>query len=593
MNTALASPLLSRFDLILILVDNQNIEWDQKVSSFILQGRSKDEINLGEYWPFEKLQIYVSYVKTINPILTNESKEILRVYYQRQRMADLQNQARTTIRLLESLIRLSQAHARLMFRDKVLKQDAIVAILLMEASMLSSALIGLSSTLHSVFPDNVEEDYKKYEKQILSLLGLEHLMTEEWTTISSASQGEPKNEESKNNISPSTTKSTPFTQKGYDELYEKENEEDLWGEEKTEEEESSLINQRISSGLKRKIPPSQNSDEEPVSKSQKTMNADEENFSQLSQLSLFERFKNAHFSNPQAKNSNQISTFQTNKVSQSSLSPSQTKKNSQTKKMFESSPPSSQSNKITPTSSKFFQSSSSSQSNQAVQNLSSQSNKISHTSSQSNKISPPPSQSNQVVQNLSSQSNKISQSSPQTETQPLSFNPKDKDPSVISLSQFSYAPTKNIITTSNVQNNEINKSQSHTSSQPLSTSKGPLLSQASSQTLSSQINKPPFIPVPKAIEEEDFELEDEKEENQVNEPYELGSWSNTSLFVPGLGNRNTPSNNSQPSSNNVISKFLPKETLEIDLNNAPDLSNSNFSSSIQNPKKKKFLLEDE
>lgn len=63
-------------------------------------------------------------------------------YYSIQRQSDERSSARTTIRLLESLVRLAEAHARLMFRSEVTVMDAVIAILIVAHSQSKLSLLG-------------------------------------------------------------------------------------------------------------------------------------------------------------------------------------------------------------------------------------------------------------------------------------------------------------------------------------------------------------------------------------------------------------------------------------------------------------------
>ncbi|KAM6279440.1 DNA helicase MCM9 isoform 2-T2 [Porphyrio hochstetteri] len=177
-NIALGSPLLSRFDLVLVLLDTKNEEWDRIISSFILQNKgcpSKSE----KLWSMEKMKTYFSLVKRIQPKLSDDSNLILVRYYQMQRQSDCRNAARTTIRLLESLIRLAEAHARLMFRDTVTLEDAVTVVSVMESSMQGGALLGGINALHTSFPEHPMAQYRTQCELILERLELQDLLHKE------------------------------------------------------------------------------------------------------------------------------------------------------------------------------------------------------------------------------------------------------------------------------------------------------------------------------------------------------------------------------------------------------------------------------
>ena len=66
-----------------------------------------------------------------------------------------------------------QAHARLMAKGEVTKEDAVVAVSLVDASMIDSTLLGSSNMLHLPFPEDPEADYLAMERRLLSVLRAE------------------------------------------------------------------------------------------------------------------------------------------------------------------------------------------------------------------------------------------------------------------------------------------------------------------------------------------------------------------------------------------------------------------------------------
>lgn len=173
----IASPLLSRFDVVLTLLDQHNEEWDRNLSSFILNGYRSSEARAtcdDELWSMERLKQYIYYIKSsLKPRLSQQSQRILTQYYTLERAAAGRNTARTTVRLLEALVRLAQAHARLMFRETASAMDAIFAIAAVEASAATQHVVGGMGALHAPFPANPLLDFERYSRYILTKLGLE------------------------------------------------------------------------------------------------------------------------------------------------------------------------------------------------------------------------------------------------------------------------------------------------------------------------------------------------------------------------------------------------------------------------------------
>lgn len=98
-------------------------------------------------WPVGQLRDYVAWARTtFTPTVTPAARAVLLAYYQRQRAAASYDgragQDRVTVRLLEGLVRLSQAHARLLARHTVGEQDACAVLLLMQRCANTAPVLG-------------------------------------------------------------------------------------------------------------------------------------------------------------------------------------------------------------------------------------------------------------------------------------------------------------------------------------------------------------------------------------------------------------------------------------------------------------------
>lgn len=72
------------------------------------------------------------------------------------------------------------AHARLMFRGEVIQADAIAAVVCVESSMTTSAILeGMGNALHSSFADNPDEECILLSLIFFTLIPKSHLFSTE------------------------------------------------------------------------------------------------------------------------------------------------------------------------------------------------------------------------------------------------------------------------------------------------------------------------------------------------------------------------------------------------------------------------------
>ncbi|CAB3979134.1 DNA helicase MCM8-like [Paramuricea clavata] len=187
-NLKMGSALLSRFDLVFIMLDKPDEEMDSILSEHVMAlhsgkkspfetvtvrrtteaGMQDDDEDMRAQWEAEKplseklkvgpgqdfdpipsilLRKYIAYArKYVHPKLSAEAADELQTFYLNLRQKhQSQDSTPITTRQLESLIRLTEARARLELREESTRQDAIDVIEIMKYSLVDTYSDGMGN----------------------------------------------------------------------------------------------------------------------------------------------------------------------------------------------------------------------------------------------------------------------------------------------------------------------------------------------------------------------------------------------------------------------------------------------------------------
>ncbi|CAI6342749.1 unnamed protein product [Macrosiphum euphorbiae] len=163
-NLKMSQAMLSRFDLIFLLIDTpdevtdrhltehvlnihtnkvnqtQNINNTCEIQSSLKERLSQFSKNSSDYISQAELRKYIAYARKYvsSPTLSNEAKEMLQQFFIELRTNNLSYGIPITVRQLESCIRLAQARAKVELREEVTAKDAYEIIELLNFSLVKT-----------------------------------------------------------------------------------------------------------------------------------------------------------------------------------------------------------------------------------------------------------------------------------------------------------------------------------------------------------------------------------------------------------------------------------------------------------------------
>lgn len=141
-NLNFSAPIMSRFDLFFVIRDEPNEEVDRNLADHIVNVHMNRDEAVEPEFSTEQLQRYIRFARTFRPVFTDEAKTLLVQKYKELRTNDAQggmgrSSYRITVRQLESLIRLSEAIAKVNCVEEVVPKFVREAFDLLRQSIVT------------------------------------------------------------------------------------------------------------------------------------------------------------------------------------------------------------------------------------------------------------------------------------------------------------------------------------------------------------------------------------------------------------------------------------------------------------------------
>lgn len=155
-NIDLPPTLLSRFDLVYLMIDKIDERTDRQLANHLTSMYLEDNPENAaqeEVLPVEFLTMYISYAKQhVHPKITPEAKaELTKSYVEMRKLGEdvrsSEKRITATTRQLESMIRLSEAHAKMRLSEEVTANDVTEAVRLIRSAIKDYAMDPITGTI--------------------------------------------------------------------------------------------------------------------------------------------------------------------------------------------------------------------------------------------------------------------------------------------------------------------------------------------------------------------------------------------------------------------------------------------------------------